>query len=131
MPEPKSDVVGRYYELLNARDVERCSELLAHDFELLEPSLPDGGAYRGAAGLRTWIERLDEAWSEARWEPQDFIEAGDWVIVPVRFVSKGTHTAIEQVAHRFQLIRVEDGRIAFATGFGTLAKALEAAGVGD
>jgi ActR/RegA family two-component response regulator len=32
---------------------------------------------------------------------------------------------------RFQTMRVEDGRLAFATGYGDLAKAMEAVGRGS
>ena len=126
MPEA-ADLARRYYELLNARDLDRCVELLHPEFELRQPSLPDGGVYVGADGLRRWLSHIDDAWSEARWEPQDYTEAGNSVVVTVRFVARGTHTGIEQAAQRFQVIRVRDGRIAFATGYPRLEQALEAA----
>ena len=63
-----------------------------------------------------------------RWEPLEFVDAGDSVLVAVRFVSKGSHTAIEQAVDRFQVIRVNDGRIVFTTGYSRRAEALEAVG---
>jgi ketosteroid isomerase-like protein len=123
------DVVRRYYEALNARDVEACVELLAPDIEVAQPHLPDGGIYRGIAGWRRWNDELDAAWSVMRWEPQEFIDAEDAVVVAVRFVGKGSHTAIEQAVDRFQVLRVRDGRLVFTTGFTRRSEAMEAAGL--
>jgi ketosteroid isomerase-like protein len=132
MSQENVEIVRRYYELLNARDLVGCSELLADEFELHEPSLPDAGTFRGAGGLRLWLERLDEAWSQTRWEPEEFIEAGEFVVVPVRFHSTGLHTGLAQVSRlRFQTLRLLDGRITWATGYGKLTSALRAAGVSE
>jgi ketosteroid isomerase-like protein len=131
MSQENVETVRRYYERLNARDVDGCLELLAPDIEIAQPDLPDGGAYSGTAGWRRWNEALEAAWSEMRWEPQDFVDAGDAVLVAVRFVSRGSHTAIEQGVDRFQVIRVRDGRIVFTTGYGQRAQALEAVGLSE
>jgi ketosteroid isomerase-like protein len=120
------ELVRRYYDLLNSRDVDGCADLLADDFELVEPSLLDAGVHHGLTGMRTWLERMEEAWSEMRWEPEELIDAGDWVVARVRFSCSATHSGLQQVVQRFQTMRVEAGRITFATGYGTLAKALSA-----
>jgi ketosteroid isomerase-like protein len=126
------EVVRRYYGLLNARDLANCLELLADDFELVEPSLLDAGSYRGREGLRRWLERMDEAWSKMRWEPEEFIEAGEFVVVPVRFHCTARHTGLEQVTRlRFHTIRVVHGRISLATGYGRRARALKAVGLSE
>jgi ketosteroid isomerase-like protein len=127
MPSENVELVRLWYELLNTRDIDRCCELLAADFELIEPSLLDADDYRGAAGLCKWLERIDEAWSDRRWDAEEFIEAGEYVVVRVRFVSTGAYSGLEQVSHlRFQTIRVRHGRIALATGYPSLERALEA-----
>ena len=131
MSQENVGIVRRYYECLNARDAEGCLELLAPDVEIAQPHLPDGGTYRGREGWRRWNETLDAAWSELRWEPQSFVDAGDAVLVAVRFVSTGSHTAIEQAVDRFQVIRVRDGRIVFTTGYGRRAEALAAVGLSE
>jgi ketosteroid isomerase-like protein len=123
-------IVRRWYEALNAGDADGSCALLAPDFELIEPSLPDAGAYRGEPGLRKWLERIDDAWSERRWQVEEFTDWGDWVLVTVRFVATGAHSGLEQASRkRFQTIRVRDGRIALATGYGQLAKARAAVGL--
>jgi ketosteroid isomerase-like protein len=129
MSQANVDVVRRFYELLNARDLAGCAQLLAEDFELVEPSLPDAGVHRGFAGMRRWLERMEDAWSEMHWAPEELIDAEDWVVARVRFTSRGKHTELQQVVLRFQTMRVEDGRIAFATGYGKLARAMAAVGL--
>ena len=75
MSQENVEIVRRYYEFLNAGALDRCCDLVADTFELVEPSLPDASAYRGPSGLRKWFERLNGAWSDFRWEPHDFIKA--------------------------------------------------------
>ena len=131
MSQENVELVRRYYELLNARDVDGCLGVLSTDVEVVQPSLPDGGTYRGKEGWLRWMEALEAAWSAASWEVREFIDAGDAVVVVARFVTKGTHTAIEQAVDRFQVIRVRDGRIWFTTGYGDRAHALEAVGLSE
>jgi hypothetical protein len=111
--------------------MDGCADLLADDFQLVEPSLPDAGVHHGLGDMRRWYGAMQDAWTELHWEPEEFIEVGDWVVTRVRFSSRGSHTAIRQGALRFQTMRVEDGRLAFATGYGDLAKAMEAVGRGS
>jgi ketosteroid isomerase-like protein len=123
------EVARRYYELLNARDVEGCIELLAPDVQVAQPDLPDGGDYRGIAGWRQWNDALEAAWGDLRWEPREFVDVDDAVLVTVRFVGRGSHTSIEQAVERFQVLRVRDGRIVFTTGYARRAEALRAVGL--
>jgi SnoaL-like domain len=105
------------------------SDLLADDFELVQPTLLDAGVYRGAPGLRRWYAAMADAWREMRWELEEMIEADEFVVVVVRFASRGAHTDIEQATRRYQTIRVRAGRVAFATGYATLEQAREAVGL--
>jgi len=129
MSRENVDLVRRFYEFLNAEDFDACSELLAPEFELTQPSLPDGGVYRGPKGFLRWAHGLVEAWGRVRWEPEQFLDGGESVVVRVRVVASGSYTGIEQVANRFQVIRVRSRQITFASGYGELQRALKAAGL--
>jgi ketosteroid isomerase-like protein len=120
----------RYYELVNAHDFEGCAQLLADDFELFEPSLPDGGSFHGREGFLRWAAGVMEVWPEIRWDPERFIDCGQAAVIPVRVVARARHTELEQTSSRFQLVRVRDGQITYATGYGKLERALAAAGAG-
>ena len=94
MSQENVEIARRYYEFLNARDVQGCLELVAPNIEVAQPDLPDGGDYRGISGWQRWNDALEEAWRELRWEPHEFIDADDSVLVAVRFVGTGSHTSI-------------------------------------
>ena len=131
MSQENVELVRRYYDLLNARDVHGCLELVAPNIEVAQPDLPDGGRYQGAAGWQRWNDALEEAWREMRWEPHEFIDAEDAVVVAVRFVGTGSHTSIVHSVERFQVMRVRDARIVFTTGYGRRAQALESVGLSE
>ena len=76
----------------------------------------------------TWLQAMEEAWSEIHWEPEELRDEGDWVVARVTFTSVGAQTGIRQAMLRFQTVRVQDGRVAFATGYASLDKALMAIG---
>jgi ketosteroid isomerase-like protein len=101
MSQQNVEIVRRYYDFLNARDVEGCLGLVAPSIEVAQPDLPDGGDYRGIAGWRRWNDALEDAWGEMRWEPHEFIDADDAVVVAVRFIGTGSHTSIEHSVERF------------------------------
>jgi ketosteroid isomerase-like protein len=131
MSQENVEIARRYYERLNARDVRGCLAVVAPNIEIAQPDLPDGGDYRGVAGWRRWNDALEEAWGEMRWEPHEFIDADDAVVVAVRFVGTGSHTSIEHSVERFQVLRVRDGRIVFTTGYGRRDQALAAVGLSE
>ncbi len=47
----------------------------------IRPEVPDWQVYRGPEGLVTFLERWFEPWEDYRIEPQEFIDAGDKVVV--------------------------------------------------
>jgi SnoaL-like protein len=114
--------------VLNARDVDAIGELLADEFELIEPSLLDAGVHRGLEGMVGWLGAMEEAWREMHWEPVELRDEGDWVVARVTFSSVGAQTGIRQEMQRFQTVRVAAGRVAFATGYASLDQALLAIG---
>jgi uncharacterized protein len=86
--------------------------------------------YDGVEGMRAMLADRDEVWEEFRLEPDEFVDAGDWIVVIGRWVGKGKGSGIEvqqPVAHAF---RLHDGRIVRAElSYADRAQALEAAGL--
>jgi ketosteroid isomerase-like protein len=75
---------------------------------------PDQQTYRGIAGLRSFAESLDELWLDrfdGTMEFEDFIERGDWVIVPWRARLRGRGSGIIVDASETYAVQVRDGRI--------------------
>ena len=69
-----------------------------------------------------------EIMDEIRFEPQEFIDAGDRVVVPARLVARGRDTGIEAVQHLTMVWTLRDGRAIGCETYATKDEALEAAG---
>lgn len=94
--------------------------------------LPDAGCYRGHAGFRKLLARFDEAFEEQGYEPLAFIEAGDRVVVPLRWWGRG-RTSGATIVERDEtwVFGVRDAAITSVDEFATKAEALEAVGLGE
>jgi ketosteroid isomerase-like protein len=66
-----------------------------------------------------------------RLEPQDFVDAGDKVVVSVRLVGVGKESGVETTANAAHVWTFRDGRIVRQTTFQTMPEALEAAGLSE
>jgi ketosteroid isomerase-like protein len=86
--------------------------------------------YNGVEGMRAMLADRDEVWEEFRLEPDEFVDAGEWIVVIGRWVGKGKGSGIEvqqPVAHAF---RLQDGRIVRAElSYADRRAALEAVGL--
>jgi SnoaL-like domain len=73
---------------------------LAPDFELHgRPDVPDAKVYRGREETKEFWRMLQEVWAELRWEPLEFTDLGDAVVVETRIVAlgRGSDLRIEAV----------------------------------
>src|SRR5215207_10668662 len=87
------------------------------DFSVIAPdavldnsnAMLDGAVYRGHDGVRTYLSLLRGMWEGMRFEPTEYIPAGeDQVIVPFRMVMRG-RDEIETVAHAATLYTLSKG----------------------
>ena len=59
---------------------------LAPDIELRgRPDIPDQRTYRGREEVKEFWRMLQEVWAELRWEPLEFTDLGDVVVVGTMF----------------------------------------------
>ena len=98
---------------------------------VLRPSglLPESAEVYGHEGIARHVAAQLEAFEEMRVEALDFLDAGDRIVVPVRFGGRARHTGIEvnfMVAH---VLTVRDGKIARLDMFRDTSEALEAVGL--
>jgi ketosteroid isomerase-like protein len=85
---------------------------------------------RGLDGIRRRFEIEDnEIWDEHRFEPQEFIEAGDQVVVLQREYQRGKSSGVELGIDTASILHLRDGRIVRMQGYMDRAAALEVAGL--
>ena len=88
-------------------------ECFAEKFELLPPpSYPEGEqAFCGRAGLRRWIAGTREIWDEWRLVAEQFIVAGDRVVVLVRVIARGHLSGVRLDRETAHIWNIADGYV--------------------
>lgn len=110
------DMVSRYYEALNANDLELLQSVVAEDWVTRggSPSMPD----QNADGFIEYLSSLSEGLSDVRYEVEDVFLAED--VITVRGTISGRHTGTlydlpatgrEVVFGTIGVHRVENGTI--------------------
>jgi hypothetical protein len=70
------------YAAFNRGDMDAAVESLDPDIEWSEPTeFPGGGVYHGRDGAKRYLSQSREAWAEVISEPEEFIPAGDRIVV--------------------------------------------------
>jgi ketosteroid isomerase-like protein len=105
------------------------SDMLDERIEIHDHDAPDQGAYRGHAGVERWLRDWGEAWAEWSIETEEFIDAGDAVIVVIRMHAKGMGSGVELDRQDALVYRFRDDKIVRTDYYNSKEQALEAAGV--
>jgi ketosteroid isomerase-like protein len=96
MSKENVEFVRRISDLVNDEGYEAALPAIAPEFEFETPAAmaaePD--VYRGAEGIRRWWESFYEAMDEVRIVAERYIDAGDWVVVPSKLVTRGRHSGL-------------------------------------
>jgi ketosteroid isomerase-like protein len=128
MSEENVAAVKAGFDALEHGDVEELLELIHPEFEFTTPATlsvePD--TYRGEEGVRRYFDSFYEAMDEVRFIPDEFIDAGDRVVVPVHVRARGKETGLEVEQRIFQVWSVRDGKASRVEIFPTLEEAMDA-----
>jgi uncharacterized protein len=131
MSQENIEVVRRLSELLKRRDWRGMTDLLDPNVELhgTVGGLEEGKILRGLSQISGAFETEDdEVWDEHRIEPQEFIDAGDRVVVLQREYQR-SKSGVETVIDTAGILDLRDGRVVRMQGYMNPADALEAAGL--
>jgi ketosteroid isomerase-like protein len=98
---------------------------------VLRPSglLPESAEMHGHEGIAQFVTAQMEAFEEMEVEAVEFLDAGDRIVVPIRFGGKARHTAIEVNFAVVHVMTVPEGNVARLDMFRDKAEALEAEGL--
>jgi ketosteroid isomerase-like protein len=91
------ELMRRFVEAWNARDVEAIIDCSDPDIELHSSFAAVGGAtYRGHDGLRSYQRDLVAAWGEnIRVEPESYFDLGDVTLSYSVVYGRGQHSGVE------------------------------------
>jgi ketosteroid isomerase-like protein len=131
MSSDNVEAARRGYEALGQVGVEAfLEEFIDPDFETTTPPemTVEPATYRGHEGLRHYFDSFYEVMDEVRFEAEEFIDAGDRVVVPTRLVARGRDSGIEAVQQLVLVWTLRDGKALRVETFATRAEALAAAG---
>jgi ketosteroid isomerase-like protein len=131
MSRENVDRVRRAFEALEREGVEGLLDFIDLEFEASTPpelSL-EPTTYRGHDGIRRYFETFYEVMDEVRYEPEEFIDAGDCVVVPTRLVARGRGTGIETGQNVVLVFTMREGLATRIDVHPTKAQALAAVGL--
>jgi ketosteroid isomerase-like protein len=78
--------------------------------------------------LAMW-KRWEAEWERIELTPEEYIDAGDQVVLAVRYSGRGRASGIEFEDRLFEVHALRDGKVARKHDFKTRSEALEAAGL--
>jgi ketosteroid isomerase-like protein len=124
------ETVKAGFEAFERGGVEALLDYVHPEFETTTPreltTEPD--TYRGHEGLRRYFDSFYEVMEDIRFLPEEFIEAGERVMVPIRLLARGRETGIEVEQRSVQVWTVRGGKAIVLQTFASREEALEAVG---
>lgn len=132
MSQENVEIVKRAYEAWSRGDVAAVFEQYHPDVEHWDRADdPDATVRRGRDALVAYFAQLSEAYAEMQMEPKEFIDAGDWVVVPVRVTVRGRASGATGEGDQVFVYRLQAGKVAEVREYRDKAEALKAAGVDE
>jgi len=125
-PEPQIELVRRAIDAFNGRDAQALIDLGVLVYDWSGSIAPYQGTYRGAAGIREFVDDQWGMFQDLKVEPEEFLTRGRHVIVPIT-VHGRARDGLPVKATAAQLYTFEGGRPARITLFQTREDALAAA----
>jgi ketosteroid isomerase-like protein len=116
----------------NAREIDAFATLTTPDFRW-SPSMVaiEGETFVGPEGIRTYFERLQDAWETFRIHPGRFRASTDVVVMLGRLEGRGKSSGVPVDSSLGMVFDFRDRLISRIRGYLDHAEALEAAGLPD
>ena len=132
MSQENVEVVREAFESFLAADWEKTAQLVDPEVEFhgTVGGLEEGRAVHGLPQIVQEFEERDlEAWEERRLEAEEFIDAGDDVVVLLHEYRRGRGSGVELEIDTAVVVAVSGGRVVRIQGYVDRHAALEAAGL--
>src|SRR4051812_38330350 len=120
-----------FYKAVNAGGLESLLAFAHPEFVYrTRKELPGGGTY-ALEGALDRMSSLRELFDEIRWEPQEFIDAGERVVVVVRQMARGRGSGASVEGQIVHVWLLRDGKVKELSVYSHRGEALEAVGLGE
>jgi ketosteroid isomerase-like protein len=114
------------YEMYGRGDRAQAADYFAPDFVM---NTIEEGAFYGLDSIRDNIEHWASAWEDFDVIAEEFLDAGDQVVVTARHRGRGRASGVIVDARFYEVYTLRDGKITRADEYADRAEALEAAGL--
>jgi ketosteroid isomerase-like protein len=123
------ELVQASWEAWERGDMEAVFAFYDPAIEVFDHDLPDATeSYRGLDGLRRWQADWEASWDSWRWEPEEFIDAGDRVVAVLRAYARGRGSGVDVERLDGAVYTLHDGKCVRLDYYGSKAEALKAVG---
>jgi ketosteroid isomerase-like protein len=130
MSHDNVEVVRRAIDGFNERGLPALLELADPEIEWTTTGrYVEAGTYHGHEGIRRYLGAVLGEFDDARTDADEYIDAGDDVVVPSRFSGRGKRSGAQVELAMTIVYTVRDGRIVRARNFEDRTEALRAAGL--
>ena len=134
MSQENVEVVREAFKAFSEEDREMGAQLVDPEVEFLGTvgGLQEGQIAHGQSEIDQKFEAEDlEAWEERRLEAEEFIDAGDDVVVLLHEYRRGRGSGVELESKTAVVVAVSGGRVVRIQGYMDRGAALEAAGLSE
>ena len=130
MSQENVEIVRRGHEAFREAGEEAIFEYLDAGIDLTPVAeLLDSETYHGHEGVRRYFQTMRDAFGDFGWEPQEFVDLGDHVLVATRFFAAGRGSGVPVEAMVYNVWTVRRGKAVRVYGYLDRSRALEAAGL--
>ena len=132
MSQANVEIVRRCFDAFIRGDFDAAMQEFHPDIEYdLTRISPDGELYEGHEGVRTGMRRWLGAWSEYAMQVDEYIDAGDSVVIFFRESGRGKGSGVRIEQSVAGVWTLNEGKVVRVTPFPDRSQALEAAGLGE
>ena len=130
MSQDNVEIVRIVWDAWNRGDYSAALEPIAPDIRLESHLGAEFDAtLDGIASVQKWLGSFWGAFVDFHSEVEEYIPAGDDVVISIHHHAKGKSSGVEVEMHNWQVFTVREGKIVRYRLFRTRGEALEAAGL--
>ena len=129
MSQENVEIVRRSYDAYTLGDIEGALAAIDPQIVIRDHDIPDASEYHGHEGMFRWQADWESSWESWRWEPEEFVAAGDRVVAVLRVHAKGRESGAEIERLDGAVWTMRNGKGTRLDYYGSKAEALEAVGL--